>query len=200
MQIACAMALPADKLKFVTILCGLGPPDIGMKGADFIHQIGLTIGWRYSPAIFLRWFLQSEPRGQVDLSDEKRLELLKQRVSKSEGKAHEKDLQVWKDEGFRRVHLQSTRESFKQGFDGVLLDGKLMCMEYGFRIEDIRPDLPMKLWYSKHDTSVLLNHGKQIVARLGGQANLRVLDETHASLPVNWREEILTELLASMRD
>lgn len=169
-----------------------------MKGADFIHWIGFTIGWRYSPAIFMRWFLQSDPGGRLDLTDEKRLEILQQRLSKSEKTAHEKDLQLWRDEDFLRTSLRSSREALSQGFDGVLLDGKLMCMDFGFRVEDIRPELPVQLWYAKHDTSVPLNHGEQLAARLGERAQLRVKDETHASLPFNWIEEILKDILKCM--
>lgn len=31
--LACAKALPADKLKAVSIICGLGPPEVGKKGS-----------------------------------------------------------------------------------------------------------------------------------------------------------------------
>lgn len=191
------MSLPRERLKCVSIVCGLGPPDIGMRGADLLHRFGFTIGWRYSIPIFVQWFFQREPGGRLDLTDEKRLELLQQRVSKSEGTAHEKDLKVMKDEDILRLYLRSTRESFAQGFDGITQDGKVMCINYGFRIEDIRPDLPVQLWYGKHDTSVPLNHGKQIAARFGGRAHLRVEDETHASISANLKEEILKDLVRS---
>jgi len=192
------MSLPCEKLKCVSIVCGLGPPDIGMRGANFLNWVGFTFGWRYSPAIFMRWFFQREPAGRLDWSDEKRLELLQQRVSRSRATAHEKDLEVMTDEDFLRLYLRSTRESLAQGFDGLLQDGKVMCMDYGFRIEDIRPDLPVRLWYGKHDTYVPLNHGKQIAARLGGRAYLRVEDETHASISQNWKKEVLEDLIKSM--
>lgn len=84
-----------------------------------------------------------------------------------------------------------------QGFDGAWQDGRLMCMNFGFRIEDIRPGLPVQLWYGKHDTSVPPNHGVQIAARLGGRAQLRVEDETHGSIVVNRMKEILEDLVRS---
>jgi pimeloyl-ACP methyl ester carboxylesterase len=192
------MSLPCEKLKCVSIVCGLGPPDIGMRGANFLNWVGFTFGWRYSPAIFMRWFFQREPAGRLDWSDEKRLELLQQQVLRSRATAHKKDLEVMTDEDFLRLYLRSTRESFAQGFDGLLQDGKVICMDYGFRIEDIRLDLPIQLWYGKHDTYVPLNHGKQIAARLGGRASLRVEDETHASISQNWKKEVLEDLIKSM--
>lgn len=192
------MSLPYAKLKCVSIVCGLGPPDIGMRGANWWHWLGFTWGWRYSPLIFIRWWLQSEPSGRLDLTDERRLQLLQQSVSKSEGSAQVKDLEVMKDEDILRLYLRSTRESFAQGFEATLQDGRVMCTDWGFRIEDIRPDLPVQLWYGKLDTFVPLNHGVQIAARLGGRAHLRVEDETHASISgQRMKGEILRDLVRS---
>jgi pimeloyl-ACP methyl ester carboxylesterase len=192
------MSLPREKLKCVSIICGLGPPNIGMRGAGFLHWVGFTFGWRYSPGIFLRWFFQRDPAGRLEWSDEKRLEVLQQQVSRSKATAHEKDLEVMTHEDFLRLYLRSSRESFAQGFDGMLQDGKVICTDFGFRIEDIRHDLPVQLWYGKYDTHVPLNHGKQIAARLGGRASLRVEDETHASISQKWKKEELEDLIKSM--
>ena len=167
------MSLPRERLKCVSIVCGIGPPDIGMRGANWINWIGFTFGWRWSTTFIMRWFWQLGPEGRIDLPDEKRLDILQQNVSKSERTANKKDLEVMKDEDVLRLMLRSSRESFVQGFDGMTQDGKVMCRDYGFRIEDIRPDLPVQLWYGKHDTHVPLNHGEQIAARLGGRAYLR---------------------------
>ncbi|PGH02387.1 hypothetical protein GX51_04695 [Blastomyces parvus] len=195
--LACAMALPRDKLKCVSIVCGLGPPDIGMSGADFVHWVGFTFGWRYARPIFIRWFFQREPAARLDLSDEERLELTQQLVAKSEATAHESDLKVFKDMDFLRLYLRSARESYAQGFDWVTQDGRLVASDFGFRIEDIRPDLPVQLWYGKHDRFVPLNHGEQIAARLGERAHLRVEDESHAGVSQNLKEEILKALIQS---
>lgn len=169
-----------------------------MSGADLLHRLGFPHGWRYSPAVILRLFLQREPAGRLDWSDEKRLELTQQAVLKSSATSHPKDVELWTDEGFLRLSLRSARESYAQGFDGVLLDGKLACMDFGFRVEDIRPDLPVQLWYGKLDSDVPLNHGLQIAARLGGRATLRVENETHGSISQKWKREELEALLKSM--
>ncbi|OJD20314.1 hypothetical protein ACJ73_08353 [Blastomyces percursus] len=135
--LACAMALPREKLKCVSIVCGLGPPDIGMKGADFVHWMGFTFGWRrYARPIFIRWFFQREPAARLDLSDEKYLEFTQQLVAKSEATAHESDLKVFtlrKDVDFLRLYLRSVRESYAQGFDWVTQDGRLVASGFGFR-------------------------------------------------------------------
>jgi hypothetical protein len=194
------MALPRERLKCVSIVCGLGPPDIGMKGVKFWNWVGFSMGYRYSipSMVFLvRWFWQRDPIARLDLTDNQRLELMLQHAERVEGKVPAKDLAVMKDVDILRLQLRSARESFAQGYDGTLQDGKLKCVDWGFRVEDIRPDLPVQLWYSKHDMNVPVNHGVQIAARLGGRAHLRVEDETHASIWANMREDILTELVKS---
>jgi hypothetical protein len=191
------MSLPREKLKCVSIVCGLGPPDIGMSGARFLNWVGFTFGFRYSPPIFLRWFWQREPAGRLDLTDEKRLELLLQRELKSKATGHEKDVEIMKDKDMLRLSLRNSRESFAQGFDWAGQEGKLISMDFGFRIEDIRPDLPVQLWYGKHDTFVPLNHGVQIAARLGDRAHLRVEDETHLSITMNLKRQFLEDLVRS---
>jgi hypothetical protein len=73
-----------------------------------------------------------------------------------------------------------------------------MCYDFGFRIEDIRPDIPVNLWYGTLDKCIPCNHGVQIAARLGERANLRLLEETHTSIFFNNREAVLTELLKTL--
>lgn len=192
------MALPGEKLKCVSIVCGLGPPDIGMRGANWVHWLGFTVGWRYAPSFIMRWFWQRQPAGRQDLTDEERLELmLQQNGTTAETISQKKDLEVLGDRDFLQMCLRSSRESFAQGFDGVLQDGTLMCMDWDFRIEDIRPDLPVQLWYGALDTHIPLNHGEQIAARLGGRAYLRVEDETHASIGISRRVDVLKALVRS---
>lgn len=162
-----------------------------MSGADWVHKLGFPLGLRYAPLSVVRWFWKYEGAGRLDLTDEERLERMLQAPV-----AHEKDNDFMKS-AWPRLSLRSSRESFGQGFEGVWQDGQLACMNFGFRVEDIRPELPVHLWYGKLDTFVPLNHGKQIAARLGDRACLRVVDETHASIVVNKMEEILEALVRS---
>jgi hypothetical protein len=163
-----------------------------MRGADLVHWLGFGLGYRYAPKVLLKWFWQHEPQGRLDLPIEERLQLM---LSRSKSLTNEKDLEVMKDEDFLRMGLRSTEECFKLGFDAVAQDGKLMSSPWGFRIEDTRSDLPVKLWYGKQDSFVPLNHGEQIAVRLGGRAHLRVEDETHGSLQVKYKAEIFEELV-----
>ncbi|KZL74209.1 alpha/beta hydrolase [Colletotrichum tofieldiae] len=193
--LACATSMPREKLKCVSIVCGIGPPDIGMAGAGWFHWLGFTYGWRYTPRL-AGWFFHRQ--GRFHLSDEKRLELQLEEAETHKAAYPKQELGIWTDSELVGRMVMTSRQYYAQGIDGVSHDGYLDGTEFGFRIEDIRSDLPVRLWYGKEDTFVPLNHGKQIANRLGDSAHLRVEDDTHASIFFRWRKEILADLMENM--
>lgn len=168
---------------------------MGMRGANWWNWFGFKWGWRWAPVALVRWFFRLEPAGRLELTDEERFRLLMESTSKL---TDDRDRAVMRDEDIVRLYMRSTREAFRHGFEATSQDGMLMCLDYGFKIEDIRTDLPIQLWYGKDDTNVPLNHGEQIAARLGGRADFRALDETHASIWTTHRKEVLKLILETV--
>jgi len=167
-----------------------------MKGARWVNWIGFSGAYRYTPAIVNRWFWQSQTMGRVDLSDEERLARhLKEFPPNAKSTADRKDFEAMADPVNARRFLRTSKEAFAQGYDGALYDGRVLSADFGFRIQDIRPDLPVRLWYGKLDVNVPLHHGETIAQRLGDRATLRVEDETHASIFFNWREHFVADML-----
>ncbi|KAI0817444.1 alpha/beta hydrolase fold protein [Xylaria sp. FL0064] len=195
--LACAAALPADKLKAVSIICGLGPPEVGYKGMDWWHWTGFTIGFHYFQWA-CRWWFSRETFGRLDLTDEERFARFQREWSKAKRTAHPKDVAALEDPDLIRWLVRNQREGYRQGFHGFLLDGKLVSSNFGFRIQDIRQDLPIHLWNGKYDTHAPQSHSEGIAARLGPNARLEILDETHGSLSWNCRVRALEELIKAM--
>lgn len=193
--LACAVAMPRDRLKCVAIVCGIGPPDIGMSGAGWFHWLGFTYGWRYAPRL-AAWFFHRQ--GRFHLPDEKRLELMLEEAEKNKASIPKQEDGLWTDKEIAGRMVMTSRQVYRQGIDGVSRDGYLAGTEFGFRVEDVRPDLPVRLWYGKDDTFVPLNHGQQIASRLGDNARLRVEEDTHASIFFRWRKEILLDIVNNM--
>ncbi|MCJ1336017.1 hypothetical protein MMC09_001292 [Bachmanniomyces sp. S44760] len=195
--LACARYLPADKLKAVSIVCGLGPPDIGYRGQNWIHWLGFTLGWPYTPLLGA-WFVGQGLISRLDLTDKERLERFQRDFSKTASKTHPKDVAFFGNVDRVQLFLRTARESYAQGFDALAQDGHLVSTNFGFRVEDIRSDLPVQLWYGKLDTHVPLRHGEQIAARIGANAHLRIEDETHASIVLNCQNQIMEDLVGAM--
>ena len=110
----------------------------------------------------------------------------------------DRDHDIMTNPHFLRLMLRSARESFAQGYDHVWEDGRLICKDFGFRVDDIRKDLPVQLRYGKFDTFVPIGHGEAIKARMGGNAELIVKEEGHAGIGVRYRREIVEGLLKRM--
>jgi len=196
--LACAYALPATKLKAVSLVCGLGPSDIGYHGMAWPNYIGWTWGMTYLPWMIRMWAAR-QPMGSLKLTDEKRFEWFMSDLVSAPSPSP-KDVDVWLNhEYIYRQHMRSTRESFVNGVGSMTDDGALMAGKWEFRTEDIRKDLPVQLWYGKQDVNVPANHGVVLKQRLGANATLRLQDETHASLEANFKEEQLAALLESVR-
>ncbi|GAP86214.1 putative alpha beta hydrolase [Rosellinia necatrix] len=195
--LACAAALPAEKLKAVSIICGLGPPDLPKTGMDWWHWVGFTIGFRYFPGA-CGWWFSRESLGRLDLTDQERFDRFQREWAKAKPSAHSKDVAALEDADLVRWLVRNHGEAYHQGFDGFVLDGRLSSYDFGFQIQDIRSDLPVHLWYGKHDTSVPPCHGEGIAARLGPNARLRIEDETHGSLTWNCRVRALEDLMKAM--
>lgn len=195
--LACARALPPERLRAVSIICGLGSPDMGYWGMKFPNWAGWMFGQRIAPGL-CRWWFSRELAARLDLDDETRLSMMRASYEKDKKSMHPKDYALFGDDDWRRLHLRTSREMFGQGMDGFSQDFKVLNADFGFRIEDIRKDLPVFLWYGRMDGNVPLHHGQMIAARLGVSARLRVEHETHASIFANRHEECLSELVKAV--
>jgi pimeloyl-ACP methyl ester carboxylesterase len=162
-----------------------------------MHRIAFPIGWSYAPVPLVRWYISRDPVFNLSLSDEERLRRW-QHPSRLSTIKHPREMEVMRDTDYLRLSLQSMREALAQGWEWVCQDAALMCTDLGFRVEDVREDLPVQLWYGKDDTFVPMNHGVQIAKRLGCRAELRVEQDTHGSISHRWKREVLQAILAKM--
>jgi hypothetical protein len=94
-----------------------------------------------------RMFWRCQAIGRLDLSEEQRLKML----LKETAKAPQKDRDIFDDVDLMRLTIRANEQSFAQGYDGVWDDGKKSCTKFGFRVQDIREDLKVHLWYGKEE-------------------------------------------------
>lgn len=162
-----------------------------------LQRLGLAVGYPYLPGLTAWWFKQ-QPTGRLDLNDEDRLALLIRECKK--GTSHPKDLPIFRNEGFLKLQIVASKAAFAQGVHNAVHDGTLSCSKWGFKIEDIRQDLPVHLWCGTDDKSVPFNHGVQMKKRMRGEGVVLTVGEgeTHASMEVNYMREYLEKMVACL--
>lgn len=201
--LACAKAMPADKLKVVSIVCGLGPADIGYRGMFFLNYLGWTISSHYTPRL-LKWWFMREPAGRFDLSKAERFKLFRQDFENVKTKLNSRDAQFLGDEDIMKLQIRVGEDARGHAMEYAYQDMNLLASDPGFKVEDIRKDLKVNLWYGKEDGNVPLNHGEVVTKRLrigdGLDADQRVKltikeKDTHISIFFDHRREVLEEMI-----
>lgn len=197
--LACAYSLPEEKLKAVSIIGGMGPIDVGIKGMNFNNWL-IFKGFMYFPA-GIRWVQNKVATMLRSAPDERIVEVTKSRFSKQSYKwlsPNEKDIGILRDPEFITLMLVFYREHYKQGVEGYMEEGRVLTSDLGFRVEDIRASLPIQLWYGRQDTNVPLRIGEEIATRLRSRPDLYVKDETHLGLALKYSFDALERLLEKM--
>lgn len=188
-------------LKAVAIVTGLGLPDMPQAWPRIVVFLNKHLNLRW----LMRWLFASSPVWQMHLSDEERMEGFRQQFDLS--KAHPADVETATDHedypDWVRLFLESAREAVAQGWEGFLDDSTLLSKDPGFRVEDIRADLPVQLWCGTDDTNVSPRAGEEIARRLRAGGNTKVelhmkQGETHGSVQVKYRKNVLEDLLRAM--
>lgn len=194
--LACARALPAGQLKGVAIVSGMGPFEIGTKGMMLTNKL-IFNAFVYAPWL-IRWMTRRGVAKFQKTSDDKMMEGMQTINTYHRFRwpyPNPRDAEMFRNnKPLMKWFVRSSRQFFGQGCDALSDECKVLTGDLGFRIEDIRTDLPVQLWYGKQDVNVPMRMGEEIAVRLGGRASFRVEDETHATLWINHREQILEEL------
>lgn len=200
--LGCAFGLPPSQLKAVAVVTGLGLHDMSQPWhpALVFLQRHLHDHLRW----LLKWMFTSSPVWNFNLGDDERMEAMRKGLDTN--KAHPADADVAKQRkhpDWAKLFLYSSREALRQGHDGFLDDAQILSKEPGFRVEDIRPDLPVQLWCGTDDTNVSPQAGEEIAQRLRASGNNKIdlhmkKGETHGSVQVKFQRKVLQDLLAAM--
>ena len=198
--LACAYALPAEQLRIVSIVCGMGPFDLTMRNSKWTAYL-IFNAFKLFPFL-LRWSragtlrqIQTETAETFIANTKSQLGAWYMRFL---GPAA-KDAALLQDDQFLALVYEAAREGCTYGVEGHMVEYKTMtASELGFKLEDIRADLPIDLWYGKEDASVSWQVGEALTKVLGESAKLFVRDEAHLSLAFGCREEILRSMVDRM--
>ncbi|KAK6442660.1 hypothetical protein LTR95_001115 [Oleoguttula sp. CCFEE 5521] len=204
--LACAHILPKDQLKSVTMLIAAGPwQSTVMQHAKWFPWLFWTV--INNSAVLRRWGARQAMTKYRNMSCKDYVTINRKRMTSwwvhLISRPHEKDLAIFSDDAAFEYSYDLLQENCKRadGVDGMVEDWRIMTTEdLGFELEDIRRDLPIQLWYGLYDTSISWHVGEELKKRLpGDKVELHVREETHISMLLNCRTEVLEKALEDMR-
>lgn len=202
--LGCAYALPSSaskpRLKAVGVVTGLGLPDMSQAWPAPLVWLNQNFDLRW----LIKLIFTRGPVWQLELSDEDRMEGMRKDFDLK--KAHPADVELTRNPNYpdmQRLFILSSRAALSQGVAGYLDDAQTLSKDPGFRVEDIRPDLPVQLWCGTDDTNVSPKAGEETAERLRAAGNMKVElhmepGETHGSTQVKFQRRQLEDLLRAM--
>jgi pimeloyl-ACP methyl ester carboxylesterase len=189
-SLACAYALPRDRLKGAGVLMGSGPWHLGTRGTLLIGRVAWNL-WAWAPWTFKAVYDRTAVPAARD-KDPGRLDRI---WGQAMERMREKDQRVFEDEGVRSLTVECLRAAFIGGAEGPAHEVRLLTRDWGFRIEDVGFE-GVKLWYADEDTNTPVWIGEWMAERLRGSKLKVYPGETHFTTMAGGRaEEILKEMM-----
>ena len=182
--LACAYQIP-DRLLSCGIVSGIGPLTLGTAGMSQQNRLVLFLAHR-SP-----WLLTPLIKGTArSLHDEERA---RKAVTKAMRHMVKPDREAILAHGVIDQLAASARETYHQGVQGAVYEGRLYGRDWGFKLEDIAFQ-PLPLWHGTSDTNVPIGMARGMAGKLAGCAATYYPDEGHFSTLLNHQPEVFSAL------
>lgn len=190
--LACAKEIPRSRLLAVAVVGGVYPLNLGTEGMLMAGRILFYVAGSWmSPIVklLLDWEMGNLARNPDP-------EVFRKAFLKEMSGRPEPDRKCLENEFTAHHLIESCRESFIQGGDGVAHEAKLYARAWDFELEEVDFD-GLFLWHGGADINAPVSMLKKAAAKLKGSQCIILDQETHMSLPVNHAGEILKRLLAT---
>jgi pimeloyl-ACP methyl ester carboxylesterase len=185
--LACAYRIP-ERLISCGIVSGIGPLKLGTTGMSRQNRLVLFLAHR-APWL-LRPLLNANARA---FRDEKHASKAMPKAMKSMVKP---DREALVASGLVDSFAASISETYRQGVQGAVYEGRLYGRDWGFKLEDIEFQ-PLSLWHGALDTNVPIGMARGMAAKLRGCAATYYPDEGHLSTLLNHQPEFFAALFPS---
>jgi pimeloyl-ACP methyl ester carboxylesterase len=185
--LACAYRIP-ERLSACGVVSGIGPLKLGTAGMSRQNRLVLFLASHAS--WLLRPLLNVNARAFRD----------EQHASKAMPKAMKSmvkpDREALVASGLVDNFAADISETYRQGTQGAVYEGRLYGRDWGFRLEDIAFQ-PLYLWHGALDTNVPIGMARAIAAKLRGCTATYYPDEGHLSTLLNHQPEFFSALFPS---
>jgi pimeloyl-ACP methyl ester carboxylesterase len=184
--LACAHEIPRRITK-AGVISGVGPYDApgATRGMRWQNRVGFRLGARVPPlARLIMWSMER----QVRRRPERALDAIAKAMSPA-------DAEIARRPEERQILAADIGEAFRQGSRGAALDVVLLGRPWGFRLDEIKPDV--FLWQGETDVLVPPAMGRHLAAEIPNCHATFFRDEGH--LLIDHMSEILQAFIALPR-
>ena len=106
----------------------------------------------------------------------------------------EPDRILFQDPQILNIFIEETKEAFRSGLDGVVLEEKIYARPWGFDLKDIPSDLQIYIWHGEMDVFVPISMGRKMSELIPNCQGNFFPNEGHISVAYNHQDEILETL------
>lgn len=181
--LACAFQIP-ERLTTCGLICGVAPMEMGTRGmgtsSRLIFWLAHRFPWLFQMLLWLSFCRASQSETKLRMLLEKTLKLLPE----------PDQLAAIQSPDLMHRAAVIAKAGFSQGAKAAVLEGKLYANAWGFRLEDISLDL-IYLWHGEKDVNVPIGMAHGVASRLAHCQATFYPEESHISLFLNHRQEIL---------
>ena len=181
--VACAYKIP-ERLMCCGIIAGMGLINWSRKGMMLSNRISFFISRRLP--FLIKTIVKAEKKA---FEDQKSIEDFAKKLP-------EPDKILFQDPHILNIFIEETKEAFRPGLDGVVMEEKIYAKPWGFDLKDISSDLQVYLWHGEMDVFVPSSFGRKMCELIPNCKGYFFPNEGHFSVAFNHLDEIL-EILKS---
>ena len=190
--LSCAYKIP-DRLISCGIGSGLGPIKLGIDDMAKNNRKELIMAQKNPKRLKFVFKLIVKFLNKLK---QKPIEEVSKKLLKRGKNLPEPDRKYFEDTDNCSLYLELMGESLRQGIAGPSHESILFASPWGFELKDISPDLKIKSWHGKLDTSVPLRMAKAMCNEIPN-CEMKVYDNLgHLSSAITNIEEIINNLIS----
>jgi len=177
----CAYKIP-ESLSCCGIISGIGLNNWSRKGMMKSNRISFFISRR------LPFLIKTIAKAEKKMfEDQKSIEDFAETLP-------EPDRILFQDPQILNIFIEETKEAFRSGLDGVILEEKIYARPWGFDLKDIPSDLQVYIWHGEMDVFVPSSMGRKMSELIPNCQGNFFPNEGHISVAYNHLDEILGTL------
>lgn len=190
--LACAYKIP-NRIVSCGIVSGLGPIKYGIEDMAKNNRKELEMAQKNPKRLNFVFKLIVKFLNKLKRMD---IEAVKQKLLKRGKNLPEADKKYFEDTDNCSLYLELMEDSLRQGISGPSHESILFASPWGFELKDISPDLKIKSWHGKLDTSVPLRMAKAMCSEIPN-CEMKVYDNLgHLSSAITNIEEVINSLIS----